>query len=342
MCSDCLMRSLRFRAFWGVTLLCVGLLTSSTQAQPPDAAPLPSQEMQREVADTVKALVEATGSDDGYKKAEQLVEGAWLDGRMARVWQEWRRMALTSNFAFAETSPTQIRLLFHSAEIEEWSPGRGVGRGSVAQVKVHLDVATVSPTLPITQWPVEPWQGEFTLQKADAPDAAWKFALPHTTRTPDVFFQMPERGGDHLTQAVEVLRAPDALLRTVRAQAQERALRQLVSATRLYIEQRGHYPPARYFAALVESVPPAERSQLRAAFRVANTTRRWTLNPALAGRVAQRGSLSPRTPLFWDGSASRPYFTLGGFAVVAFVDGRVERTSPQIFQLRSGSRASRP
>ncbi len=324
--------------FCGSVLALAVLFCGISQAQPPDAPFVPSEELTRDIASSVVALTEATDNDDGYKAVRTVVAGSSDDARLARAWREWRRLALANDsrlvnprFSFA-IPPVGKRLVFRGVEVEDMQRARDVGEVSVAHVKVNLDVMTISPALPVKQWPADPWQGEFTLQKSQEADAHWQFVSAHRVGTDDTFIPLSQRGGDWLEQAIKVICHPQAMLRTTRLFADEESLRVLVDAIQRYIGQTGYYPPSRYFSALLGGEVEASRPVLRRAFRVAGTTRAWTLNSALAGRRATEAQAAPPKWLLWDGTPRHAFFTLGGNTVVAFTDGRIAPVSAQDLQ----------
>lgn len=315
-------------------------------------------------------LIEATQSDEGYGAAQRVVVGASPNARLKEAWREWRRASLTREAAtsLSLTSPkaaptfpdssspdsSTTRLLLQEVEVEEFRPARGPGGAltgaASALVKVHLDVATQRPSLPAAEWPAQPWQGEFTLQKSEAPGASWQFAAPlSNTLFGDVpgaeaLIELPERGGNHLEQAIRVARGPEAMLRTASVLADTRSLQRLVAAVQRYTAQTKHYPPADYAAALLEQEPLRLQPALRLAFEVEGTPRFWILNPALAGTEVRQATaqqqpgaaLQVDAPLFWDGNAQGPVFRLAGQTLLAFVDGRVElRRAPNWQKARS-------
>lgn len=306
------------------------------QAQPIDAPFVPSEGLTREVTTTITAFVAATEGDDGYKTARTLVIGSSADARLARAWREWRRVALTNNTITQDNTTSahvpSKHLIFRSVEVEELHPARETDDALQAQVKVHLDVATASPNLPAEQWPAEPWQGDFTLQKGSEENAQWQFASVQPDGNPNAFFQFSERGGNWLEQATEVVRYPQTMLRTTRLLTAQSSLRLLVDAIQRYVARTGHYPPSRYFSALLEGETETSRPALRQAFRVAGTTRAWRINPALAGQTPKEERENPQTWLLWDGTARHPYFLMAGYALVAFLDGHIATVSAQDLQ----------
>ena len=356
-----------FWRFWPIertcrlSLLLAGGLVLSFPAQvqaQPDVPFVPSQATARAIADTVAALVEATGSDEGYETARKLTVGASSDEPLGNAWREWRRVALVAGGASdavpldavdgagdsgqVERNPANLRLVLRGVEVEDEFPGRGEGTMQ-ARVKVHLDVASVVPGQPVDAWPADPWQGEFLLQKSGAQGVPWQFVFAPPENVPAGFLSLSERGGNSLQQAVQVLCQPQAMEVTARFLAQGKSLHLLGDAIDRYAARTGHYPPAFYSQALLDAEPQASRPALRRSLAVPGTPRSWVLNPALAGKAAfptpktstgrgvpeARGALrkvdaSSFVPLLWDGTASRPEFSLAGHALLAFADGRIE------------------
>lgn len=373
----------RFKQRWIPLLvwaLWFGMRTCApTQAQPADSPSAPSTLVTEEIRATVAALIEATQSDEGYGAAQRVVVGAAPDAQLKEAWREWRRASLTReaptslSFTSPKAAPTlpdssspdpgTTRLLLQEVEVEEFRPARGPGGAltgaASALVRVHLDLATQRPNLPAAEWPAQPWQGEFTLQKSEAPGASWQFAaflrnapfgdVPGDVPGAETLIELPERGGNPLEQAIRVARDPEAMLRTASVLADTRSLQRLVAAVQRYTARAGHYPPADYAAALLEREPLRLQSALRRAFEVEGTPRFWILNPALAGTEVRQATAQQATaqrqpgaapltdaPLFWDGNAQGPVFRLAGQTLLAFVDGRVElRRAPDSREART-------
>ena len=316
------------------------------EAQPAAPPAKPSFAQMQEIEDTVAALVESTQSDEGFAVAQKVVSGASPAPSLPRAWHEWRLASLQSEDDAAAVpnpaaqAPLFVKLQLQNVEVKEFHPVRSMGGAlpeiSTALVKVRLYVATEIPGQPEADWPADPWQGEFTLQKLDEVGAPWQFAMPVEDAPPggaiptlvpaeDALIELPERGGNRLAQAIQVVQNPAAMLRTARALPNIRSLTRLVDAVRRYIASTDHYPPADYTNALLEEEPPETQAALRRAFEIEGTTRLWVLNPVLAGTMAPDtpDPGSEAVPLFWDGTTDGPTFSPGQRALIAYSDGRI-------------------
>lgn len=326
-------------------LLCICICISAF-AQPVVPIDPPPPAVLRDIEECVANLVEATQSDDGYKEAQTVIANAPRETDLARAWHEWRLASLQSEDDAvavpnaAAPAPLFIRLLLKNVEVKEFHSIHGMGGGLdgslTALVKVRLDVATEIPGQPEADWPADPWQGEFALQKLDENGAPWQFVAPVEDALPggatpvqvpaeDALIELPERGGNRLGQAIQVAQNPAAMLRTARVLPNIRSLTRLVDAVHRYLALTGHYPPADYSGALLEEEPPETQAAMRRAFGIGGTTRRWVLNPVLAGTDAPDAP-APKTeaaPLFWDGTLDGPKPAAGERALIAYSDGRI-------------------
>lgn len=295
---------------WGL-LVCSEMLA---RAQPPDVqAPVP-EAVKTSIFRALAQLFEAMPRDEGWRQALPLVKGASSDARLAYAWRTWRRLILTS-----DDGSYGMRLSLREATVQNLAnlndgaqKGTGGHNGTLARVYVQFDIAIGELGKPLASWEVTPWQEELVFESLVN---SWKLVAPPSAT---FMLSLAERGESRLQQTVFAIAHPGALLMSARYFDDRTALEALVSATKAYLAKTGKYPPARYFAALAQKQPTLRRS-----FDVTGSTRRWILNPYLAGTVPLADA-RPDLPLFFDGRAGVPYKRYAGRALVARANGQIE------------------